>query len=144
MFHVDESKRIRTGQLGSDERFGCNGAFRIYYKGYTLNVFASDGSLDRGPRWEHVSVSIVGVKRTPTWEQMAYIKSCFWDEEDTVIQYHPARSEYVNCHEFVLHMWRPVDVELPKPHYSMVGPKPGETMAESIEAYNRDHGAILA
>lgn len=116
MFHVKEENRIRTGYQASDERAGNNGAFRIHHKGYTLHVIASNG---RG--WEHISVSIVGVSRCPSWEQMCFIKSLFWDEDDTVIQYHPAKAEYINSHPYVLHLWRPTEAELPKPLPTMIG-----------------------
>jgi len=45
----------------------------------------------------------------------------FWDAEDVVIQYHPAKSEYVNVHDNCLHLWRPVGVELPTPPRELVG-----------------------
>jgi hypothetical protein len=77
--------------------------------------------------WEHVSVSIgmpgKDALRCPTWEEMCYIKSMFWGEEDCVVQYHPAKSEYVNRHHFVLHLWRPTypSMRLPTPERIMVG-----------------------
>ena len=52
---------------------------------------------------------------------MCFIKGLFWDEEDVVIQYHPAKSEYVNRHEKCLHLWRPVGVEMPTPQKELVG-----------------------
>lgn len=75
--------------------------------------------------WEHVSVHIVDkkIKRIPTWDEMCYVKSLFWEEEDWVIQYHPAKSEYVNNDEFVLHLWRPLTSDLPIPPSWMVGIK---------------------
>ena len=57
-----------------------------------------------GDPLEHVSVSLP--RRCPTWEEMAMIKDIFWDDEETVIQFHPKKSEYVNVHQFCLHMWR--------------------------------------
>jgi hypothetical protein len=32
-----------------------------------------------------------------------------------VIQYHPAKGEYVNRHETTLHLWRPIGKEIPPP-----------------------------
>ena len=37
---------------------------------------------------------------------MCFVKDLFWDETETVIQFHPPRSEYVNNHNFCLHLWR--------------------------------------
>jgi len=75
--------------------------------------------------WDHVSVNlkdkrIKGACRTPTWAEMCKIKEFFWEEEDTVIQYHPAKSDYVNVAKFVLHLWRPFDSVLPIPSKIMV------------------------
>jgi hypothetical protein len=52
---------------------------------------------------------------------MAYVKDLCWDAEDVVMQLHPRKSEYVNNHPHVLHLWRPVDVEIPTPPSIFVG-----------------------
>lgn len=118
MFHVPEKYRFnqKGHQLSTDSSFGNNGAFIVpnEFGRVHLQVIASDGE-----NWEHVSVSLPS--RCPTWEEMCYIKSLFWDEEDTVVQYHPAKSEYVNVHQYCLHLWRPIGIEFPKPHKDMVG-----------------------
>lgn len=108
--------RIRTGYMASDDSYGCNGAFLFKRKKNKpdLKVIASDQM-----GWEHVSVSTK--VRTPTWGEMCFIKGIFWDEDDCVIQYHPPKSQYINNHPFCLHMWRPVDVEIPMPPQVMVG-----------------------
>lgn len=129
MFRVPEGARVVTGagRWNSTEDDGNNGAFLVIYdrkpfKPVMLNVIASDGE-----GWEHVSVSVQGSlnkKRTPTWAEMCHIKDLFWDKEDTVLQYHPAESEYVNNHPYVLHLWRPVDGEgIPTPPHVLVGSK---------------------
>jgi len=123
MFHVPERFRSRSGPYASDSLDGNNGAFFLPAKfgNRWLVVLASDGM-----GWEHVSVSVqVGRKksRTPNWDEMCFVKSLFWDEEDVVIQFHPAKSQYVNMHEHVLHLWRPIGVELPEPQPIMVGIK---------------------
>jgi len=38
---------------------------------------------------------------------MFKVKAKFWDEENCVVQYQPPKSEYVNNHPFLLHLWRP-------------------------------------
>lgn len=117
MFHVPNQHRIRTHpRLGSDDSAGNNGCFIFWFKGYEVSCQASDGL-----GWEHVSVSI-NRKRTPSWEIMAQVKDLFWDQEDTVIQFHPPRSQYVNFHPFCLHLWRPIGVEIPLPDPRLVGP----------------------
>ena len=75
--------------------------------------------------WEHVSVSIVDRNddfRLPAWTEMQRIKEVFWAPDETVLQYHPAESEYINVHGSVLHLWRPIDEALPTPPASAVGP----------------------
>lgn len=80
------------------------------------------------PCFEHVSVSVrragnanQSADRCPTWEEMSFVKDLVWAAEECVIQYHPPRSEYVNCHPHCLHLWRPVGVELPRPPQLAVG-----------------------
>jgi hypothetical protein len=87
---------------------GHHGTYLMPFASFTLSVIACDGM-----GWEHVSVSLP--HRTPNWREMCFIKAVFWDEEDGVIQYHPAKSEYVNLHDHCLHLWKPVDFEMPTP-----------------------------
>lgn len=88
-------------------------------KTYHLKIIASN---DGG--WEHVSVSILPQNRRPmrcpTWEEMCYVKDLFWEDEEGVIQYHPPKSEHVNIHNYVLHLWRPVEATIPLPPKVMV------------------------
>jgi hypothetical protein len=112
-FKVPEKYRLKEGRMASDESFGNNGVFQIPVNdSYLLNVIASDGN-----GWEHVSVSLPN--RTPTWDEMCLIKNEFWGDEDLVIQFHPQKSQYVDCHPHCLHMWRVCDsnnyVALPDP-----------------------------
>lgn len=126
-FHVPNEFRIRKGAFGSDETFGNNGAFFVpnraartrglstrEHGSVPLKVIASDGE-----GWEHVSVSLP--TRCPTWAEMAFIKSVFWDADDCVVQFHPPESEYVNNHPFCLHLWRPTGHQIPTPPSLLVG-----------------------
>lgn len=89
-------------------------------------VIASDGA-----HWDHVSVSLRKyarnpvsshqMERTPTWEEMCWIKDLFWDKEQAVIQFHPPESEYVSIHDYVLHLWRPQQHEVITPPPELVG-----------------------
>lgn len=112
-FHVPNKYRIKEGRMGSTDNIGNNGAFRVKSK---FNVIASDQG-----GWEHVSVSMQ--HRCPNWKEMCQIKSLFWDDEDVVIQYHPAKADYVNIHPHCLHLWRPIDQTIPTPPSIMIGPK---------------------
>ena len=115
-----ERFRVREGVLGSDigDRYG---AFVIPGPGGgQMSVIVSDGGdwdLE-GPSWEHVSVSTRS--RTPTWEQMDYVRNIFWGPDETVIQFHVPHSDHVNVHDNCLHLWKPIGVEIPRPPISAV------------------------
>ena|SRR5688500_9455522 len=135
MFRVKEAdvRRVKTGAYASREG-DTFGSFTVdsCIPGRQLAIIASDGSDWEasgltGVPWEHVSVHSFqgggGSRRlfTPTWAEMCYVKSLFWEPEDVVIQFHPAESQYVNMHKHVLHLWRPVGVEIPVPPALTVG-----------------------
>lgn len=94
---------------------GYNGAFRIPINNKIFCVIASNG-LD----WEHISVSILNAERNPTWLEMCKIKEMFFEDEEIAIQYHPKKSEYVNIHEYTLHLWKPIKEIMPTPPQFMV------------------------
>jgi hypothetical protein len=108
-FHVPEMFRVKALSSKSD---GNNGMF--IDRG--LKMIASDGA-----GWEHVSVSTKSGS-LPSWSTMCTIKNMFWDEEDWVVQFHPAKSEYVNNYP-CLHLWRPSNKEMPTPPSILVGIK---------------------
>lgn len=115
-FHVPEQFRVKNHPtFGSTEKDGNNGWFIIPFESYEFFAIASDGL-----NWEHVSVSHKTIKRTPSWKEMCFIKDLFWDEDDVVVQYHPRKQDYVNIHKYVLHLWRPIGIELPTPQTIMV------------------------
>ena len=74
-----------------------------------------------GEPWEHVSVSTPN--RCPFWEEMAFVKWLFFEDTETVIEFHVPKAEHINCHPFVLHLWRPTVTVLPMPPSECVGPK---------------------
>lgn len=124
MFKTPNQYRDRTHpKMGSDNTAGNNGFFNIPHhkiSNYVFRVMASDGM-----GWEHISVSVAqkdkNASRCPTWFEMCYIKDLFWDAEDCTIQYHPKKSQYVNVHEFCLHIWRPINAEILQPPREMAG-----------------------
>ena len=66
-----------------------------------------------GGGWEHVSVC--PSNRTPDWDEMNAIKDMFWNDDEVVMQLHPAKSNYVNLMTKCLHLWRPITQEIPVP-----------------------------
>lgn len=120
MFRVPESNRIINHPiLSSTKEYGNNGLFIIesIEPNWKLACIASDQE-----KWEHVSVHSFNnsKKRIPNWKEMCFVKMIFWEDEDLVIQYHPKKSEYINTHEYVLHLWRPIDLIIPTPPIYMI------------------------
>lgn len=111
MFKVPERYRVRTGRMGSDESYGNCGAFRVPVELGTYAMLNCIASNEGG--WEHVSVSLP--HRTPTWEEMEAIRVLFWGQESLVMQLHVPRSRWVNTHNYVLHLWRPIEEPIPMP-----------------------------
>ena len=81
-----------------------------------LRVLSSGG---RG--WDHVSVS--KGNRNPNWDEMNFIKDLYFKESETVIQFHPKKSEYVNNCGSCLHLWRKQDQEHELPPTILTGIK---------------------
>jgi len=88
-----------------------------------IRVIASAGRVQTDPawRWDHVSVSLSN--RTPTWEEMDYIKRLFFHPEEICFQLHVASAEHISNHDYCLHIWRHVDQQIPLPPPEMVGVK---------------------
>lgn len=101
------------GGMG-DEHNGC---FKLQLPDtrVTFVIVASNGL-----KWEHVSVSTVD--RCPRWNEMQQIKEMFFNDDETVMQLHPAKSNYVNNHPYCLHLWKPTDPDraIPLPPMFMV------------------------
>ena len=117
-----EEKRI--GGLPKED-----GVFLIEHrkiKNYFYMCIASTGM-----EWNHVSVTLKKlekrkwkeVSRSCTWLEMCFIKSLFWEDEETSMQLHPPKSEYVSTHPYCLHLWSPQQLEIPRPHHLLVGYK---------------------
>lgn len=87
-----------------------------------LKIIVSDGM-----GWDHVSVSLPS--RCPNWIEMTHAKEVFFDDEETVIQFHPKASEYVDNHPYCLHLWRKQGQEHELPPSILTGIKPSEEAA---------------
>ena len=123
MFQVPESRRVFLNDPReiAEAAVGTNCGefmFQSTIPGRILYCRASDGL-----GWEHVSVSSRQGKkvRTPTWGEMCSVKDVFWGLDDLVVQFHPRAEDYVNDHDHVLHLWKPIGKELPSPMPLMVG-----------------------
>ena len=130
-----DEHRITHGTYATEKGSGLTGAFLLPYvsvhpnKQYSqdaIQVIADDGrkSAEKpGSGWEHVSASVLhpdGGNSTPRWIIMCRIKELFWRPDETVVQYHPSKEEYVDMHSDVLHLWRPINDSLPSPPSELV------------------------
>lgn len=88
----------------------------------SLKVIASSGD-----GWDHVSVS--RRNRCPNWPEMEYVKRLFFKEDEAAMQLHVPPKDHVNCHPYCLHLWRPLNVEIPRPPSIMVGPSEAKESA---------------
>ena len=111
-----EMGRVKEGLWASTIRDWPNGAFTLSYKGARLRIISSNGE-----GWDHVSVSLKD--RCPTWEEMCHVKSLFFSDDETVVQYHPKKEAYVNTHPYCLHLWRRQNWEHELPPEWMIGIK---------------------
>lgn len=110
------SSQVEVGRVRSGTVWSAPGELqRCFFieapkTGQTLKIIVSNGadwqeSGLSGEPWEHVSVSCRN--RCPNWEEMTFVKRLFFDDTETVIQFHPPESDYVNHHPFCLHLWKP-------------------------------------
>lgn len=103
-------EKLRIQPRGYESPIGADyGLFLLRHNGIDIRIMSSGA----GHEWEHVSVSTA--TRCPTWEEMCIVKDLFWSRSETVQQFHPRATDYVNTHEFCLHLWKKsgVDAELP-------------------------------
>lgn len=114
-----EQYRFNNGKGGWSTTEGqTHGLFFIDFRSTKLKVIACDGK-DSG--WDHVSVSLPN--RCPNWIEMSKVKDLFFGEDETVIQFHPKKSEYVNNHPNCLHLWRKYNEEHELPPSILTGVK---------------------
>lgn len=116
-----EACRITWGRMASDASYGMNGGFIVPGpRGIKLICLVSDKggfehvSVERGKPGDKIATKV------PYWDELCFIKDFFWQPEETVIQYHPAHSVYVNIHPGVLHLWKCIDQPFPVPPIWMV------------------------
>lgn len=100
--HLTKYRRKLQGMYGDNQ----NGIMDLTHRKLRI-IFSCGGG------WEHVSVN--GIKKVPTWEQMEWARLEFWPDDSTVMQLHVPLGDHINDHSYVLHLWRPIDAEIPRP-----------------------------
>lgn len=129
MRKLEEIKASKYVEIKKEGQDGMAGTVYDKKTRVKLNFIMSWGA-----GWEHCSVSITDrYKRCPSWEQMCIIKNTFWNEDECCIQFHPAEKDYVNNHEYCLHIWKPIAQEIPMPPSIMVGLKNNYSEKEAKE-----------
>jgi hypothetical protein len=117
-----EQGRVRHGYLATDEADGAYGAFMVQGPcGAELRIIAAPGRRPMEHGWEHVSVSIE--RRPPNWQEMAFVKDLFWNEDECVVQFHPPKDAHVNNHPHCLHLWRHATKIIELPPEELIGVK---------------------
>lgn len=119
--HIEDARASHgTFQSQSGDHYGLF-TFKSN-RGHGVFCIVDDGAQTG---WEHVSVSVrraFGSRDNimPDWDVMKFVKDTFWGDDETVLQFHPKRDEYVNIHTNVLHLWKQVGVDAPLPSKEMV------------------------
>lgn len=114
---------LLIAKTGADGGYGA-----IHFEKNVMSVIWSFGG-----GWEHVSVCPYKRHYTPTWDDMCRVKDMFFRDDEAVVQYHPAKGQYVNNMGNCLHIWKPTSATLPTPPSIMVGVRVGQT-TESVRA----------
>ena len=94
----------------------------------------------RSMGWEHLSVSLP--HRCPTWEQMCFMKDQFWNDDEVCYQLHPKKEDYVNNHNYCLHIWKNIETEIITPPRIMVGVKDVSDLVKIKEMADKGVGVL--
>ena len=118
MKRIKELKKNIQVNITAQGEDGCKG-FVLLTNNQRANFIASWGL-----GWDHVSISIEGNNakplHTPHWHEMCEIKDIFFNNDECVVQYHPAKKDYISIHPNVLHLWRPHHEVIPMPPKAMI------------------------
>ena len=132
MRDLEDIKKNSYLKIKKEGQDGFGGTFYDKKSRCNLNFIMSWGA-----GFEHCSVSMP--TRCPSWEQMCVMKELFWKDDEVCMELHPAKDNYVNNHPYCLHIWRPINQEIPIPPTIMVGLKDNftsEDIAELINVFN--------
>lgn len=120
---IKKNRRIRVLHDGIDGFSGIIG----------MPTWMGTLIVSKGGGWEHVSVSPELLRTIPTWNDMCILKDIFWNEDESVIEVHPKKEEYVNNMPNCLHLWRCYYRDMILPPSCFVGLKKGQTKAELLK-----------
>lgn len=81
-----------------------------------LRVGLSVEKEQDGRWWVHLSVS--HRDRLPKWKEFVMVKEIFIGRDRPAVQVLPERAKWVNIHPNVLHLFSPLDNDLPLPDFT--------------------------
>lgn len=113
---LEEIRKAIKLTIHAESDDGLSGNYHFTASNYDASVVCSWGG-----GWEHVSISPYKASIIASWDDMCEIKSVFFKDTETVIQYHPPKTMNVNNVNNCLHMWRAIDVQMPCPPVIFVG-----------------------
>lgn len=70
-----------------------------------ITILGYKGSVVWSFRDDHVSFCPLKRIHIPTWMEMCELKDLFFYENETAVQVHPPKREYVNLVSNCLHLW---------------------------------------
>lgn len=122
-FKIPLQHKFTIGPMAYKDGDGNNGFFAIPFKKghgkhgkhkYFMMCIASDRH-----GWDRVSCYPMDEKgntipRTPIFEEMEAVKKYFWDDSDSVIQFHSLNTDEQQ-NPYMLHIWRPQLAIFPTP-----------------------------
>jgi hypothetical protein len=130
MSKMRDLNTLNNYRINATRAYGWNGdgtcgAFSLPspIDGQALLVIASSS---RG--WDHVSVS--RTNRCPNWPEMEFVKRKFFKNDETAMQLHVPVDDHFNRHPYCLHLWRPLQSEIPRPPGWMVDVKEDERIPD--------------
>ena len=117
---LKENRRLNILMIGADGGKGI----------ITFPLWRGSVIWSTGAGWQHVSVAPESKRIIPTWDDMCKLKDIFFEDDESVIQIHPPKDEYVNNMPNCLHLWRCTYKEMVLPPSCLVGIRKGQTMEE--------------
>ena len=91
---------------------------RAYRHRTGLTLIWSVAYEQDGKAWRHVSIA--HPHRLPTWTELGAVKDWVCGADAVVYQVLPPAAEYVNDHEYCLHLWQPLG-HRPLPDFRRLG-----------------------
>lgn len=124
--HLDQY-RVTEGEGATTPEDGCNGHFKFKIGDAIIQVNASDRDIEG---WEHVicaafekpKSNIISrltaqepEPRAPNMEETFAIKRLFWDDDESVCEYIPAKGSGMPMCMNARHLWRRTYSDFPMP-----------------------------